>query len=170
MNSETTLLELPQQKGINLDEPVRGKHLDMASYEKKFSVWDEVVKKNYLTSENYGIRNKALRLLNDDTIYAYAYLKDDEGDPFRYTAYQDLIGSLKHDFTPGNPNRYILFKASNQIGKSRFLIGRAIKIVMTEENRNIVMVSKSLPQSQFLLSSIRHVLNNSEFAETWREN
>ncbi len=162
------VLVLPQQV-VDLSVPVRGVDLDMESYEAKFAVWDEVVENNYLTSRNYGIQYKALRLLNDDTLYAYAYLKDDEGEPFRYTAYQDLIGQLKHDFTADCPNRYIVFKASNQIGKSRWLIGKAIKIVMTEENRNIVMVSKSLPQSQFLLASIKHVLNNSAFAETWKE-
>ncbi len=164
---QDTLL-LPQQQ-VNLDVPVYGKDLDMESYEKKFLVWDRVIAKNYLMSENYDIKNKAMRLFNDETIFAYAYFRDNKGKSFRYTAYQDLIASLKHDFTPDNPNRYILFKASNQIGKSQLLIIKALKIMMTEENRSVVMVSRSLPQSQRLLSEVKYTLNNSTFANTWKE-
>ena len=165
---KTRRLEAPPQQ-VSLEKPVYGKDLDHEAYNAKFELWDEVVKKNYLQNDKYGIRNEALRLLNDDTIYTYAYLKDDDGKAFRYTAYQDLIANLHHDFTPDNPDRYIVFKASNQIGKSRLLVNKSIKLAMTEENKNIILVSRSLPQSQFLLAQIKHALNNSGFSDSWRE-
>ena len=161
--------QLVKQQQVNCDKPVYGKDLDMDTYNEKFETWNQAVKDKWMTNSTPEIRNKAVRLLNDDTIFAYAWLRDDEGKPFKYTAYQDLIANLKHDFTPDNPNRYIVFKASNQIGKSRMLVGKAIKIATTEENRNIIMVSKSLPQSQFLLAQIKHALNNSAFASSWHE-
>lgn len=135
----------------------------------KFKLWDYVVENNLLESEDETVRARAYSLLNDDTIYEYAFFYDDFDKPIRYTAYQDLIASYKHDFTPDNPNRYVLFRASNQIGKSRFLIGKSKKIALTEENRNIVMISKSLPQSQYLLSELKRSLSNSKFGDSWRE-
>lgn len=148
---------------------ITGKDLDLKNYRNKFKVWDYVVENKLLEAKNPDIRNKATLLLDDETIYAYAFLRDDEGKPFEYTAYQDAIGNLKHDFTPTCPNRYIIFMASNQIGKSRLLIGKAIKTVFTEENKNVVIISKSLPQSQFLLAQLRHALDNSVFGQSWRE-
>ena len=155
-------LELLKQK-LDYGSIIKGKHLDLATYKKKFEMWD------YVMANGLENTSEAVYLLNDLTIFAYAFLKDDEQKPFRMTAYQDAIAGCRHDFSEVGPERFILFKASNQIGKSRMLTSSAIQKAFSEENVNVVMVSKSLPQSQFLLASIRHSLNNSAFAETWRE-
>jgi len=108
-------------------------------------------------------------VLEDPTCYSYFFLRDDDGQRFKFTAYQDAISNCEHDFTPDNPNRFVLFKAANQIGKSRILASLAIQRAFTKKNVNIIMVSKSLPQSQFLLATIRQILNNSVWGETWTQ-
>lgn len=151
---------------LNYDKIVTGKDLDMKTYNQKFKMWDYVIEKGLFKKGD----PKSIALLNDPTIYSYAFFRDDDGNPFRLTAYQDVIANCKHDLSdPNNPNRFIIFKASNQIGKSRELASLAIQFALTLKNVNIIMVSRSLPQSQFLLATIRHVLNNSMFSETWRE-
>ena len=158
-------LELLQQN-IDYEKIVTGLDLDYETYNKKFEMWDYVVENNLVQKGNL----EAIRLLNDITIYAYNFFKDPETDePFKMTAYQDSIMNLKHDFTAECSNRYILFRASNQIGKSAALCLKSIQIVNNEDNKNIVMISKSLPQSQFLLQQIKFLLNNSLFAGTWKE-
>ncbi len=162
-------LELLHQN-VNMDNRiVTGNALDLVTYENKFKMWDYVMEHNLLQCEDNAIQWRALNLLNDDTIYSYNYFKTDEGAPFRNTAYQDLMGNLKHDFSPMGINRYILYVAANQCGKSRFLINKSIKITFTEQNRNIVLVSKNLDMSKFLLSELKKTLNNSGFSNTWKE-
>lgn len=134
--------------------------LDRETYDNKFKLLAQAKSTN--DNELYA------QLLNDDTIYSYELFYDDTGSQFKYQIYQDAIANLHHDMTNDNPNRFILFVGSNQIGKSRVLINKAIKLVSTKTNINIIMVSKSLPQSQFLLASIKHSLNNSKFTN-WRE-
>jgi len=152
-------------------EVVSAKHLDLERYWAKFKLWDYVVANNLLESSDVKVRKACARILDDLTIFSYAFFIDDEGNPLRLTAYQDAIAvaALRHDFTYDNPFRYILFKSANQIGKSTLLIMLAIKICMNFNNRNVVMISKSLPQSQFLLSQLRFLLNNSKFGESWKE-
>lgn len=162
-------LVLPTQK-VDFSRPVTGKDLDYESYRKKFELWDYVLKNNLLESPNKILRAKSWNLLNDDTIFTYSFLQDTEtNQPFKYTAYQDLIANLHHDFKATNPNRFILYVACNQAGKSKLLINKSIKLALNETNKNIVMISKSLPQSQFLLASIKHTLNNSKFSGSWKE-
>lgn len=152
--------------------------LDPEMYLRKFKLWDYVednkilkwTEKDMVTNAMKVTQARAQLLLADDTIYNYAFFLDDDGLPFEYTIYQDAIGSLKHDFTPLHKHRFILFRAANQIGKSRLLCGKALKIIGTERNVNVVMISKSLPQSQFLLSQIYQTLNNSLFANSWKYN
>jgi len=157
-------LELLKQK-LDYSKPIRGCDLDLDTYNKKFEMWDYVVREGLFDKGDVD----AIRLLNDPTIYAYAFLRDDDGQPFRYAAYQDAISDCEHDHTSMNKNRFVIFKAANQIGKSRLLCGEAIRLANVKENINIIMVSKSLPQSQFLLAQIKHTLNNSAFAKSWRD-
>jgi|TARA_Y100000310_G_scaffold103241_1_gene101505 hypothetical protein len=161
-------MELKRLKqNIDYNNIVTGKDLDYETYEKKFEMWDYVVDNNLLAQNDPN----AVELLKDPTIYFYAFFQDDDGNPWKSTCYQDAIHNCEYDFDPMNPNRYLLFKASNQIGKSADLCLSAIfhSVTFFEENVNVVMVSRSLPQSQFLLAQIRHRLNNSSFAKTWRE-
>ena len=129
-------------------------------------MWDYVIEHNLLAKQD----PYAWLLLKDDTIFTYAFFHDDLGKPFMYTAYQDAIANLHHSFTDIDPNRIIIVKASNQIGKSCVLCLKAIMLALTQENLNIIIMSKSLQQSQDLLFQMRHFLNNSKFADTWREN
>ena len=156
-------LELINQQ-LDYTKTISGKDLDYVNYENKFKLWDYVIKHKLLSKKD----PRAIKLLKDLTIYSYAFFKDDDNSPFKFTAYQDAIASLHHDFTENNLNRLVLFKASNQIGKSRMLDSFAIQKAFNETNVNIVMVSNNLQASQFLLATIRHVLNNSAFANTWK--
>lgn len=159
---------VPLRQKLNYDKIVRGSDLDLDTYNQKFAMWDYVLENDLLAKGAESERLEAVRLLNDPTIYQYAFFKDDEDKPFKYTAYQDAIANCHHDFTADNLNRYLLFVASNQIGKSRWLIGQACFHAFTGDNVNIVIISKSLPQSQFLLANFRHALNNSAFRDSWR--
>lgn len=149
------------QQNINYDRIVSGNDLDLINYKLK------IKQLSALLTSDFDI-NLYSSLLTDLSVYSYFFLRVEE-KPFILTAYQDAISQCKHDFTPLNPNRYIIFKASNQIGKSFHLISFAIHKAFTEDNINIILVSKSLPQSQFLLANIRFMLNNSVFSKTWRE-
>jgi len=146
-------MKLLQQK-INYDKIIMGRDLDYDSYNTKFK----------LLSSDYN-----LSLLNDLTLYAYTFFNDNLGNPFKLTAYQDAIAQCTHDFTEDNPNRYILFKAANQIGKSGFLCIKALYHVFHEENINIIIVSNNLRNSQFVLAQIKQLLNTSKFSDSWRE-
>lgn len=150
-----------------MSEVITGSDLNQQAVTKKFKQWDEVISTGALEKED----KSALKLLNDPVIYEYAFFKDDDESPFTLTSYQDEILSTaaKHDFSADHPSRYILFRASNQLGKSRALRAYARFLALTKENINIVMISKSLPQSQFLLAEIRRELQNSRFANTWQE-
>ena len=161
-----------EQQKVDLSKPVLGKDLDYARYNQKFEVWDYVSSHNFLDSTDPKKVAFAQKLLTDITLFVYSFFKDPEvGTPFKLTAYQDLIGNcaIKHDFTFDNPNRFQLYRAANQGGKSALLDLLAIYLALKSTNNNILMVSKSLPQSQFLMTSIKSFLNNSQFADTWRE-
>lgn len=157
-------LKLLKQQ-INYDEIVTGKDLDLDTYNAKFKMWDYVVENKLLENGD----EKAILILQDITIYAYAFFKNDKDEPLKLYPYQDAIGNLEHDFTEDNPNRFILYRSANQIGKSELLCLLAIKHAINGRNKNIVMISKSLDQSHFLLARIRWLLNNSVFCDTWRE-
>lgn len=113
---------IPKQQ-INFDTIVTGNDLDLINYEKKFAL---------TTSELPSVD-----LLHDITLYAHTFFVNDTGDPFKLTAYQDAISQCVHDFTEENPNRYILFKAANQIGKcinegERLINGKGFPIRMKD--------------------------------------
>lgn len=165
-------LVLPQQVVDYSQHHIEGRDLQPDVVKQKFKLWDYVVENNLLASPNKDIRNKAILLLEDETIYEYAFFKNEEDRPFEYEAYQDLIAQCTyrvgidawHDV-----NRFVMFLASNQIGKSRFLIGKARKLLFTEKGKNIVIATNNLKLSQFILSEIKASLNNSDFANTWKE-
>lgn len=156
-------LKLKNQK-VNLKKVVRGNNLDIKTYENKFVMWD-YIKKNDLMQDYIHWLKK------DITIFAYEIFKDKDGDPLKLTAYQDLIGnlSIQYDFDPHDIYRYFLYRSGNQIGKSALLCILAIYHALYGNNVNIIMISKTRDQSQFLLAEIRYFLNNSKFSDTWQE-
>jgi len=163
-------LELPQQEVDWSKHHLNGEDLQPEVVMKKFAMWDYVVENRLLDSEDEAVRDKAILLLEDDTIYEYAFFKNDDGKSFEYEPYQDLIGSCKYDFNYWNdPNRFVMFVASNQIGKTRLLLGRARKLLFTVKGENIVIITNNLELSKFILSELKSNLNQSAFSNSWRE-
>ena len=150
---------------LDYDKIICGKDLDIETYNKKFAMADYILENNLIEKDDLRV----WKLLQDVTLYAYFFFKNDEGEPFRLTAYQDAIANCQHDFSAMGENRFVLYKASNQSGKSQLLCLLALHHVLNEDNIRVVMISKSLPQSQDLLRKIRFALNNSVFADTWTE-
>lgn len=163
-------LQLIQQKADYKKHHIEGKDLQKEVVKNKFKLWDYVVTYNLLDSPDKKTRIEATLLLEDDTIYEYAFFKNEEGKNFEYEAYQDIISTCKYYFdNPLDPNRFVMFVASNQIGKSRFMVGKARKLLFTEKGKNIVIVTNNLKLTQFMLSEIKASLNASTFADSWRE-
>ena len=110
--------ELSQQIVDYTKHHISGSDLQPEIVKNKFALWDKVVEENLLSSPDEETRNKAILLLDDDTIYEYAFFENEDEKSFEYEAYQDIIAQCKYDFKDVNdPNRFVMFVASNQIGK-----------------------------------------------------
>ena len=162
---------MPLQQEVDYKKHhISGEDLQPEIVKQKFALWDYVIENNLLASKDPYTRNQAILLLEDDTIYEYAFFKNEEGKSLEYEAYQDIIAMCKYYFNnPADPNRFIIFLASNQIGKSRFMVGKARKLLFTQKGKNIVIVTNNLKLTQFMLSEVKASLNNSSFADSWRE-
>ena len=119
----------------------------------KFDAWDEVVRCNVLEIGTEEEKSQVYRMLQDPTIYFYAWFKDDLGNRFKAFSYQDIILN--------DPNDRIIFAASNQIGKSWCLDMKALHHALTHPGHTVLMVSKTLPQSKDLLRQIKRMMQNS---------
>jgi len=152
------------KQSIDFDKVVLGKDLDRGSYEQKFVWWDE--NKDRLSKGDSDV----LLALKDLTIFAYAFFKDKTGKPLRLEPYQDAIAqvAMDYNFDPHNPNRFLLFVAANQIGKSALLAMMAIYYLINGKNENIIIVSNNLMNSQRVLREIKFLLNTSTFTN-WKE-
>ena len=122
---------------------------------RKFLTWDMIVEDNILESGSEAEIKNAYRLLQDPTIYAYAFFKDprDMNKRFKLYPYQDAIINDAH--------KRIFFAAANQIGKSITLCIKGIHFAMMNPGSTTLMISKTLPQSKDLLRQIRQFLQNS---------
>lgn len=163
-------LKAPQQEVDWTKHHIEGRDLRPTIVTNKFALWDYVIKHNLLEHEDELIRSQAVLLLDDPTIYEYAFFKNEQDEQFRYEAYQDLIAQCRYDFKDEfDPNRFILFVASNQIGKSRLEIGLARKFLFNSKGENIVIVTNNLKLTQFILSELKANLNTGAFANSWKE-
>jgi hypothetical protein len=119
---------------------------------RKFELWDNVLQKGFLegTPEQ---QEYAYNLLNDYTIFVYAFFRDETGNPFKLYPYQDVIINDTH--------RWICFAAANQIGKSITLIYKAIVFALKNPGKTVLMVSRTVPQSSDLLRQIKEALRSS---------
>ena len=165
-------LKLPQQNIDYNQEYIKGSDLKPETVKQKFELWDNVIKNNLLASKDRKTAREATLLLEDDTIYEYAFFKNEEGKPFKYEAYQDAIAQCKYEYDGTNemdPNRFVIFRASNQIGKSRFMVGKARKLLFTKKGKNIVIATNNLKLTQFMLSEVKASLNSGNFGESWKE-
>jgi len=152
LGEEVDLFNVQRIPKLDFSRTITRIDIDYDLYNKKFQAWD-FVKKNNIMSDPV-----AVSLLVDPTLFAYAMLNMDM-KPVKLYPYQDLIANDKY--------RYIIFNAANQIGKSLNLDIMAIYHFLREENVNIAIVSKSLPQSKFQISRIRSLLNNCRLH--WKE-
>jgi phage terminase large subunit-like protein len=172
VGGEEALMEVKRlRQDIDYNKPfITGKDLQPWVVAEKFLMWDYVVDQGLLESPDEKTRDQALLLLEDPTVYQYAFFENDQGRPFRYEPYQDAIVNCKYDFKDENsPERFVLFRASNQIGKTATLIGQAKMLLFTTLGRNIVIVTNNLKLSQFILSELKASLNTGKFSDSWRE-
>ena len=122
---------------------------------KKFLTWDLIEEDNVLEDGNEEEIAAAYRLLEDPTIYAYAFFKDPRNvnNRFKLYPYQDAIINDSH--------KRIFFAAANQIGKSITLCVKGIHFSLMNPGSTTLMISKTLPQSKDLLRQIKQFLQNS---------
>jgi hypothetical protein len=123
--------------------------------EKKFKAWDKILENNILEEGTEEEIKYAYYLLQDPTIYAYAFFKDprNPNKRFKLYTYQDAIIN--------DPHKRIFFAAANQIGKSITLCLKAITFALLNPGKTVLMTSKTLPQSKDLLRQIKSFLQNS---------
>ena len=121
----------------------------------KFEAWDDVLEKKTLETGTPEEIAEAYALLQDPTIYAYAFFKDPRHTQKRFKMYyyQDAIIN--------DPHRRIIFAAANQIGKSIALCVKALTFAFHNPGKTVLMTSKTLPQSKDLLRQIKQFLQNS---------
>jgi len=117
----------------------------------KFRLWDDVISR--LDQKNEEDQAKFYNALDDPTIYAYAFLRNNQGVPFKLYPYQDMILNDNH--------KRIIFCAANQIGKSVALCVKALTFAVKNPGTTTLMVSKTLPQSKDLLRQIKDLLTTS---------
>ena len=121
----------------------------------KFEAWDVVLEKNTLEEGTPEEIAEAYSLLQDPTIYAYAFFKDPKypRKRFKMYYYQDAIIN--------DPHKRVIFAAANQIGKSIALCIKALTFAFHNPGKTVLMTSKTLPQSKDLLRQIKQFLQNS---------
>lgn len=122
---------------------------------KKFELWDYVMDNNLLSSPDELLRNQAIQLLRDKTIFAYANLRFDN-EPIKMMYLQDAILTDKGD-------RIVFCGCNQHIGKSFTLNVDAATDFLMDHDKNWIgiLVSGSLPQSQFQMDRIKMLLKSS---------
>lgn len=123
--------------------------------EAKFEKWDKVIEKNVLEEGTEEEKQKAYLLLEDPTIYAYAFFRNprDPNKPFKAYPYQDLVMN--------DSSLRVFFVAANQIGKSEALCVEHLHYALINPGTTVVLTSKTFPQSKDLLRKIKGLLKNS---------
>ena len=116
--------------------------------EDKFRSWDAAV-----IESKRVFKEEHLALLEDPTIFAYAFLKDDNGNQYKCFPYQDIILN--------DPNRYICVVGSFQIGKTDVLRIKALHYAWSNPGKTVLLVSKTLPQSTNTLLRMKDMLRRS---------
>ena len=131
--------------------------VDISIVEQKFKLWNYIAEKELITKGTKLERLKTLSLLKDKTIMAYAYFKFDN-KPFKLRWTQDCLLSDNHD--------RILYAAANQTGKSLTLDADAAIEFLRDHGKNWVgiLVSSSLPQSQYQMDRIKLLLKSAKIS------
>lgn len=89
-------------------------------------------------------------VLYDPTIWAYKFLKDEEGNPLQLYGFQDKIINDK--------NRFIHVTAANQIGKTWALEVKALHHAIHTNNGSVLIISKSEDQAIRILDEIKWMM------------
>jgi hypothetical protein len=140
MQQETFLIE-----GVNRDM--------IARTELKFRTWDRTVELNLMEEGTEQEKRIIAERLSDPTVYAYAFFRDDKGEPLKLYPYQDTIINDHH--------KRIIFAAANQIGKSITLCVKGVTYALNHPGHTVLMTSKTLPQAKDLLRQIKNLLTGS---------
>lgn len=121
----------------------------------KFAEWDKIVGDDVLSIGTPEEQSAVYKLLQDYTIYAYAFLKDPRNSdkPLKLYAYQDMIINDQH--------KRIVFAAANQIGKSICLCVKALIFAFNNPGTTTLMTSRTETQSKDLVRQIKSFLRNS---------
>jgi len=90
-------------------------------------------------------------LFKDPTVWAYATLKDDQGEPLKLWYYQDRFINDK--------NRFVFATASNQVGKTWAICVKALHHAIHVPNASVLIISKSEDQAIHVLDIIKKLIN-----------
>ena len=140
---------------LDFNKPVTREHIDWEVYNNKFKFVDRVK----------AMKNPNplyLKVIDDDkTMKTYYFLRLNN-EPLKLYPYQDLI--INDDYM------FIYFEASNQIGKSITLDVDADLDFIEDHGKefNIVIISKTLPQSTHQMRRIKQFLNSMSVMD-WKE-
>ena len=124
----------------------------------KFAKWDKIVGDDVLSVGTLEEQTRVYELLQDYTIYAYAFLKDprNSDNPLKLYAYQDIIINDQH--------KRVVFAAANQIGKSICLCVKALIFALNNPGTTTLMTSRTETQSKDLIRQIKSFLRNSSLS------
>ncbi len=121
--------------------------------QKKFDRWNQLGKlKDTLSRDEFN--TKAAWLLRDPTVWAYAFLKDDEGRRLAPYYFQDSIMNDSH--------RFIHVTAANQIGKTWALCIKCLHHALHVQNARVLLISKTEKQAKRILDEMKWMLRRSD--------
>ena len=128
--------------------------------ELKFQLWDDILERDVLNVGTDEEIKEVYNILQDYTIYAYAFLKDPRNAelPLKLYPYQDIIINDNH--------KRIVFAAANQIGKSICLCVKALIFAINNPGTTTLMTSRTETQSKDLIRQIKSFLRNSSLSST----
>ena len=121
----------------------------------KFAAWDKVIEENTLEDGTEEEKLGVYKLLEDYTIYAYAFFKDPRNSDNRLKLYpyQDVIINDNH--------KRVVFAAANQIGKSITLCIKSSIFASRNPGTTTLMTSRTETQSKDLIRQIKGFFRNS---------
>jgi len=121
-----------------------------AELNKKFKLLDDL-----LATKAGDPERVAKMVARDPTLWAYAVLKDDQGNRLKFHPFQDRIINDK--------NRFVMVCASNQIGKTLDACVKALHHALYVNSACVLIVSKSERQATRVLDVIKWLLRSTPY-------
>jgi len=129
-----------------VEERAKGK----VELDAKFEKWDRLGRISKDLSKN-EFKKLAAELWRDPTIWAYANLKDDEGNPLRLYPFQDRLINDR--------SRFVHIHAANQIGKTwAAAVVKGLHHLLFTDNASVMIISSKEPQSIKILDEMKWML------------